>query len=722
MNFWIRWILPLVMAAVACSCRNEGMKLPARDNTKERTAFYERYNKETRERIDLERVELREALAGDLDEAEREEKTGLLEDLEQRALRPDYFEFLDQADLPEGLSWDTGMSAPEIGSPDAKRGGTFHANIQGGSYPPTIRSMGKQANNSFRSYHWDDIEMGLVSLHPNTGEVIPGIADRWAVGEDGRSVYYHINDAATWSDGREVTSEDFVMAFYMYLSPYLTEAYYRIYYGDQFWGVSTYGEDYVCIRNAYPKPMAPYFANAAPAQVEFYKEFGPDFELRYNWRPRPTTGAYVIREQDILKGRSIALTRVKDWWAKDNKYYRNRFNPDRIEYRQVRDEEKVFQMFLLGEIDMYWLNAPKKWYEQTEVDNVFHGYIERATFYNEYPRVSRGLYFNMSRPLLSELDVRIGLSHATNWEKVIELELRGDAERLNLLNEGFGEISNPNIIAREFSIKKARVAFARAGFTKAGKDGILMNDKGQRMSFTINYVKHPVLDPMMLRIKEEAKRAGVEYKLEGMDATASFQKTTRKEHEIAYAGWGISPPFPDFYQQFHSKEAYEPGTTTPRPMTNNITVFADPKVDPILEEGRNARSIEAITRTSHELEQIFHDRAVWVPGYMRPFYRLGYWRWIRWPDDFNVRIGDIPEMSHVHWIDEGIKKETVEAMKSGRSFEEKNLIFDRYRVSNGATVEEEQEIEVEDLPTDLAEPSEEVEESVEEPVTEEEGK
>ena len=62
---------------------------------------------------------------------------------------------------------------------------------------------------------------------------------------------------------------------------------------------------------------------------------------------------------------------------------RNRFNPDRIEYMLVRDEEKVFQLFLRGEIDCYLLNDSKKWYDKTEVPQVFNGYIEKTTFYTK---------------------------------------------------------------------------------------------------------------------------------------------------------------------------------------------------------------------------------------------------------------------------------------------------------------------------------------------------
>ncbi|MCH7227169.1 extracellular solute-binding protein [Haloferula sp. A504] len=676
----MRRLLLLPLAAVLIGGCREARTHDPYDNTAEREAFYERFNRETIEKLEKRKAELQEQLAGDLDDAARKEAQSLLDDLERRLERPNYFEILTEADLPPDLDWQTNQDSPDLGSPNAKKGGTMHTDIPGGAYPPTIRTAGKEANSGFRSYHYDDIELAPTGLHPNTMEVIPALADRWAVGEDGQTVYFHIDDEARWSDGTEVTSRDWLMAFYIYLSPYLSEAFYRIYYSEQFWGVATYGDDYFAIRNAYPKPIPPYFASVRPMQEEFFREFGPDFESRYNWRPRPTTGAYQILEEDIVKGRSIALTRVKDWWAKDRKYYRNRFNVDRIEYRLVRDTEKAFQMFLQGDIDVYLLGDPKKWYEATEIDAVFNGYIERATFYNDYPRPSIGLYFNMSKPLLDDLDIRVGLSHATNWEKVIDVDLRGDAERLRLLNEGFGDISHPGITPREFSLAKAREAFARAGFTEPGPDGILRNAEGKRLSFTVIVRKSPPLyEQMMLRIKEEARKAGVEYKLEVLDTTTAFQKVSRKEHEIALAGWAVTPPFPDYYQQFHSKEAYIEGTKKPRPMTNNLSIFADPEVDVILEANRNARSYEAVKDTSWELEEIFHERAVWIPAFQRPFYRVGYWRWVQWPEDFNVRVAYLPEEAHVHWIDEEMKEETLRAMRDGKTFEEQYLLFDQYR-------------------------------------------
>lgn len=669
----------LGLAAFVLSACKKGEGFKPYDNSAEREAFYKRFNAETSARLAEELQSLESALAGELPEAEREEKALALADLKRRLERPDFFEFLKEDQLPSDLAWQTAEDQPEIGSPQAKKGGTLHGYILGNAFPPTLRTVGAEANNSFRSYHWDDMEMSLVHLHPETGKLMPALSDRWAVAADGQTVYYHIDTSARWSDGKDVTSRDWLMTYYIYLSEYLTETHYREYVKGQYWGVATYGDDYLCLRMATPKPLAPFVASTYAFQEDFFSEFGPDFESRYNWRPRPTTGAYEIRAEDIQKGRSIAMSRVKDWWARDRKYYKHRFNPDKLLYNLVRDDEKVFQMVLNGDIEVYWLMDATKWFEQTEVPQVFNGYIEKARFYFEFPAISTGMYLNQHNPLLAIQDVRIGLQHASNWEKVIEFDLRGEGERLHLLEAGYGDYSHPTLKTRPFSVEEARKSFAKAGFVTPGPDGILQNKEGRRLSFTITYIKRPTYDAWLLRIKEEAKKAGVEFKLEGMDGTAAFAKIQRKEHEIAFMGWNGQLPFPDFYQGFHSSEAYEPGTRKPKPMSNNISSFADPELDPIIEENRAARSEEVVRDTTWKLEEILHERAVWVPAFDRPFYRVVYWRWIRWPDEFNVRIGNDPEMNYVLWIDEDMRKDTLQAMKEGRTFPEKSVLYDQHR-------------------------------------------
>ena len=406
---------------------------------------------------------------------------------------------------------------------------------------------------------------------------------------------------------------------------------------------------------------------------------GPDFVKRYNWRPQPTTGAYFIESKDILKGRSITLSRVKDWWAKDRKYTKNRFNADKIQYRLIRDSNTALEYFKKGKLEFSPLSTAKNWYEKTEFDAVFDGYIEKATFYADYPAVPRGLYINCAKPLLDNRDIRIGLQYATNFEKVISFDLRGDAERLDSFADGYGRYSHPDIKARGYSEKLALESFAKAGFTKRGEDGVLINDAGKRLSFTLTYGSSPIATAILSRLKESAIKAGVEYKLESLDGSAAFNMGLEKKHELTFSGWGVGPPFPSFRQFFHSSNAYDEATGELKTMTNNFSSYSDPEMDEVSQAIRDARTLDEIEKASHRALEIIHRDAPWVPGYKTPFIRCGYWRWMQWPDDFNVKLTRDFESSYVYWIDEDIKKETLKAKREGRTFPEKNSVYDHYR-------------------------------------------
>jgi hypothetical protein len=70
---------------------------------------------------------------------------------------------------------------------------------------------------------------------------------------------------------------------------------------------------------------------------------------------------------------------------------------------------------------------------------------------------------------------------------------------------------------------------------------------------------------------------------------------------------------------------------------------------------------------------------VWIPGYARDFYRVGFWRWMNWPYDFNVMMNREGYESFVWWIDVEEKKRTLDAMKRGEKFPEVNAVYDQYR-------------------------------------------
>lgn len=682
-------LLPLLVAA-GCARLDE---FPPHDCTAEYEAFLKDYNAQVIKEAKANLLELEpteKALAADPSKAaEWEELRRDLTKLRRRLDHPEFFTFATTAEVPAELVWENGQSEPEVGDNAAKKGGKLTDFML--AFPPTLRVIGANSNNSFRSEHWDYIEIGLTGLHPDTGAVIPGLAKEWAVSEDRRTVYYRLDPDATYSDGVPVVADDFIFQFYLQLSKYPTNPFGNEYYATQFENITRYDERTLSITVADARPLTPYFTSVPAAPRHFYREFGPDFEQRFDWRSRPSTGAFIIHEEDVKKGYSITLSRVPDWWAKDKKFYKNRWNVDRIEMRVIREQEKALEMFKVGHLDTFILNLPEYWYEKTDVDPVFNGYIEKAKFYNQYPRVNRGLYINTSKPLLDNLDVRIGLAYATNFDKVIEFDLRNDYSRMRTFADGYGDLSHPALKAREFSPQKAREAFAKAGFTSTGKDGVLVNAAKQRLSFEITYPKSATSDKIMQRLKEEALKVGLEYKLDGVDGTSYFKKATLKQHDITLSGFGLDPPFMDYFQFFHSKDAYEPDGKTPKTNTNNLFCYANPEMDKWATIQRNATTIEEMREASHKCEEFIHRDAIFIPGYVQDYYRIGYWRWVRFPaNTFNVKIAYDAMEAGVQWVDEDLKKETLAAMRSGKTYPEVLKVYDQYRVKSGSPEEEKQ--------------------------------
>ncbi len=592
---------------------------------------------------------------------------------------PERYVFAKPEDIPKDLVWENGSDLPDIGSPDAKKGGTLYSKLL--DFPRTLRPVGPDSNNQIRSYIQDDVLMSYVHRHPNVDGWYPGIAEEWAVDRENNQVFIRINPASRWSDGEGITTEDTLFSFYFRTSDHTNAPFGKNFFEENYTRITIYDDYTFAVQVTDRRPdFDAYVFETHPYPRHFYIEHGPDYVQRYQWRFQPTTGAYVVKPEDVRKGRSITLTRNDNWWAKTNKYWRNRYNPDRVQLNAIRDNDKAFETFLKGDIDFIRLNLAKYNYEGLPDDHplVQKGYIHKATFFNDIPRGNMGLWINTSKPPLGDINIRRGLHHASNMDLVIEKFFRGDYDRLKTPSDGFRGISRTDIVPREFSVEKALGEFAKAGFTERGADGILQNSEGKRLSFTIS-TGGKFFEDLLSILKQEARKAGVEFNLEIMDTTAGWKKVQEKKHEIQFTGFGAFPTeqYPRYWSMWHSDNALKDGK--PKPQTNNLTITALPELDKLIDDYEKAETREEKKRLAYEIEGIIFDHAAWVPGVARPFYRDGYWRWIKWPEDFNVRLSDIEESAWLHWIDEDVKKETLAAMKEGKTFEPKVQVFDKYK-------------------------------------------
>ncbi|MDO9520371.1 MAG: extracellular solute-binding protein [Pseudohongiella sp.] len=638
------WVL--VFAGVLAACSDSGSGTEVRDNSEEVAAFY--------------------------------------------TANPEKFSFRTLADIPADLVWENGMEQPDIGSPDAKKGGTMFDYMP--DFPRTLRTVGPDSGNAFRRFIYDNVTLGLAGEHPNTFEYYPELATEWAISPETRTVYARIHPDAKWSDGEAITVDDYFFTFYFNMSEHIVDPWYNNFYETRFTNITKYDDHTLSITMAAAKPdMASYALGLRPTPQHFYREFGDDFIDRYQWQFPPTTGPYVINDGDLVMGRSIAFTRNDGWWARDNKFLRYRFNPDRIQLSVIRDPNNQIEAFRRGDTDQIIVNTMEVWYDQLPDSSaeVANGYIHKSQFHNRRPRSSWGLWINSAQPVLEDVNVRLGIQHASNWDLVIERYFRGDYTRLNTSRDGFGEFSHPTITARQYDIDLAMEHFALAGFERRGADGILVNAGGQRLAFTLTtpYERFRDLLPIL---REEALKAGLELRLEVLDFTTGIKKLDEKQHDIGFVSYGVGAEmYPRFWEYYHSSNAFdnaflEDGSVNParqtKSNTNNLESIAIYEMDQMIEQFDASSDAEEMKALSHRLIQMHHDYASFVPGYAQDFFRVAHWRWVRYPADFNVARADGTNFDYfVYWIDEAMKQETLAARRSGQTFEPQIRVYNQYR-------------------------------------------
>lgn len=584
-------------------------------------------------------------------------------------------------ELPSDLVWLTNNEDPEFASPNAIRGGMFRTWIL--SFPLTLRLVGPDSNGTF-AYFTRANQFGPVTFHPQTGRPIPVLATHWAFGEDGRSIFYRLNPKARWSDGVPVTADDFVFNVQFLRSKYIVSTWSNNYYTERIRDVKKYGPHTYGVQGADPKPPQEmlYYYGVGPRPKHFHR-MSDKWVEEYNWKPDPTTGPYHIGK--IEKGKYIDLVRTENWWGDDLRYMRNRFNPQTIRTKVIRDINTAWQHFLKGELDTFGITIPEYWHDKATHQSFKDGYIAKYWFYNQLPQPSTGVFLNTADPLLSDKNIRLGIAHSLNFQRVIDTILRGDYERLETFNVGFGVYDNLSIKPREFDIKKANEYFEAAGFVTRDSGGIRTreNEDGSttRLSFRVTYGR-AAHTPRLVVLQQEAKKTGLELRLQLLDSAASFKQMLEKKHQLAWMAWGTSGVAPRYWEHFHSENAN-------KTQTNNISNHANPAMDELITQFEESGNLSERVALAHKLEQMVYDAAVVITRTKVPFTREAAWRWIELPEGHGTRHSvalfnsQAPSQMYtgggLFWINEEKKEEILESKRKGETLDELVIVNETYR-------------------------------------------
>ncbi len=520
------------------------------------------------------------------------------------------------AQLPAGLDWQHGQNEPEIGDPRARKGGRVRlSNV--GPFPANWLAFGSPTLQFFHENLFLRLELPLVERHPVTGREIPGLACAWA--QSGRTIYFQLDPRARYSNGRPLRAGDFALGLLL-RSRHAAGEWALI--RSQVEALRVYGDAYIAVTLRHDKPQAACYVASLlrPSEPGFYAEAGSDYSSRYRNRIPPMTGAYTVGR--VERGRMVELVRVRDWWARDERYRRYRFNADAVEHHFLTDEAQAWEFLLRGRLDALQTRNLTAWQQKLEgVEAVEQGRLIPCNFRADYPMPPYGIAANARK--LSDIHLRRGIMQALDMDRAVALIFRGEGERLRSFTTGYGALSPTATPEWRYDPAAARACFAEAGYTEQGSDGILCRADGTRLSIGLLYSPSDKLSTLVTVLVQGAAACGLELRAEPLPWQSCAARLREGQHELVFWATTAPAPLPEPSRFFASSLPF--GEDTPFGLQ-------DAEVDAALAACDAAADLPARAAALAELDRLVSLRAIWLPGWKENRVRLAAWSRLRFPD------------------------------------------------------------------------------------------
>jgi microcin C transport system substrate-binding protein len=594
--------------------------------------------------------------------------------------------------LPKDVVWETNNDEPIIGSEKAIRGGRLRLGIW--SYPLTFRLRGPNTNDSFAAWNTAFTSaFALVGMHPVTDKSIPIMATHWSVQKDQKTIYYKLDQDARWSDGKPVTAGDYVFAAKMLRSEFIVDPFANQYMKEYIVSVDRIDDYTLRIVGTRPswRPLYDYNFSAMP---EHATQLDKDWITRTNNQFPLAIGPYVI--SSVERGLSVTYKRLPNWWGDKKRYFLGQFNPDEI-YLQVIPLERTLDYLRSGEIDMMDEISVKNWHEVYNFPAVNNGWVRRARVFTDTPTGIGGYHMNLEAPIFQNQDFRLAMQHLFNFDRLNRNLWYGDYYRPTSFFQGT-EFANPAVKNYPFDPEKAREHLARAGyrrpasvsaqgtlakmrniaygllFTRSDTDDILVNDRGERASFTCIYFQNSLSREMTVT-QQEFRRAGIDMRLQLLEPGAGFERGLERKFEMIFCAWGASF-YPDPRQYLH--------TDIKKTKNNNdFWGYGTPQVDALIETYEKNLDPQARKQAMYKIDEIVHGEGFYIPFRTAPYLRVVYWDYIQWPEFFMPKRGGDQNFTDwmVYWIDPDKKAKLADDMKAGKTYPlDPNIDKDFYNV------------------------------------------
>jgi oligopeptide transport system substrate-binding protein len=311
-----------------------------------------------------------------------------------------------------------------------------------------------------------DLYEGLTTESPD-GTILPGVASRWEISEDGRVYRFHLRPDARWSNGDDVTAEDFVAGLRRSADPKTGSSYSQILdpienadavlagrAAVETLAVSAIDKHLLEIRLKAPTP---YFLGLLSHSAT-YPIHGPSLALHGDRFARPGTlvsnGAFVLDEWVVQS--HLKLTKNARYWGASE------LELDTVLYYSLEEPASELKRYQAGDLDFTESipNTRFKWIQEN-----FDDELRIAPYLGIYYYM-----FNITRPPFDNAGLRKALNLAVDRQILTEKVTGvGELPAFGFVPPGVGGYESRHFLWADWD-DDARLEAARGLYAEAGYD------------------------------------------------------------------------------------------------------------------------------------------------------------------------------------------------------------------------------------------------------------
>lgn len=542
---------------------------------------------------------------------------------------------------PEGWEPEPSPLASEWAEP----GGTMR--VAASQFPKSFNYY--LDNNVFSSQLFGYLYDSLLTLNGLTLEQEPALAEKVVVSDDKLVFTVHLDPEARWSDGEPVSADDVVWTFNAVMDPENLTGPHKV----------------ALARFEPPVKLDARTVRFTAKQVHWRNLLaigGLQVLPADWWRDQPfnevnfefpvVSGPYAIAE--LSEPDFVVLEKRGDYWAADDPRNVGRSNFDRLRFLFYPDRNLAFDNFRAGNFDVFAVYRARRWARETQGEAFEKNWIVRQGVRNDQPVGFQGFAMNMRREPFDDRRVRKALAHLLDRKRMnATLMFNQYALTASYYPDLYPE-GNPNPLI-SYDVDKAQALLEEAGW-KVNSRGKLEKD-GEAL--VIDFLtRSPTSDQFLIIYREALEEVGIELNIVRKDGSAWTKDMNEYNYDMTWASWGAGT-FKDPEAMWHSKYKDQASGV-------NITGFADPEVDALIDRTMGMFDVEARNELVREIDAKVVAEVPYVLLWHIDFVRLLYWNRFGTPDHVLTKYGSESAAQGLWWFDPDLDADLKGARRDGK--------------------------------------------------------